>query len=364
MKRDKTLDCLRGIAIIQVVFVHVLYWLPIFNGAYSSIIKSFFLFEMPIFFFVTGAVNGLGKKVSYKVFCSKRIKGILIPYYVYSVICVAISFVFYIVHNQLSVKLTIKLLLTWLIPLNLEIMPLPYFAGALWFVPVYIITIILFPMVKTVLLKFRGKMVILSILVFLVVEYGCFFIRQNTTFGTTIYTNTLLCILQETFFYLIFMALGALYPQLKVRTKKQLRCTAGVLFLCIMGLISCKFIFHLSLNMQNNKFPPNYIFLMFAFIVLSLIYLAYPLLKNIYYGITTKIPLFDRFVMNFSKNSLYVFLYQSFSFFIASKLMEMLGLHNEWAIFATAIITVYPIILLIITIIINIKKIALSSHRQ
>ena len=83
MSRDKTLDYLRGLAIIQVVLVHVLYWLNIFNEGFLAIAKSFLLFEMPIFFFVTGAVNGLGKLHNHKIFCFKRIKSLMIPYYIY-----------------------------------------------------------------------------------------------------------------------------------------------------------------------------------------------------------------------------------------------------------------------------------------
>ena len=37
--RDKTLDYLRGLAIIQVVLVHILYWLGIFSGGYLAIAK-------------------------------------------------------------------------------------------------------------------------------------------------------------------------------------------------------------------------------------------------------------------------------------------------------------------------------------
>ena len=154
--RDKTLDYLRGLAIIQVVFVHILYWLGIFSVGFFAIAKSFLLFEMPIFFFVTGAVNGLGKPQKYKTFCFKRIKGLLIPYYIYSMICILVSIAYYLLHNELSIKTTIKLLLTWIVPLDHQIMPLPYFTWAIWFIPVYIISIILFPVIKTAVLKFGG----------------------------------------------------------------------------------------------------------------------------------------------------------------------------------------------------------------
>ncbi|MDO5151528.1 MAG: hypothetical protein Q4D76_19420, partial [Oscillospiraceae bacterium] len=69
---------------------------------FFSIAKSFLLFEMPIFFFVTGAVNGFGKQQKYKTFCFKRIKGLMIPYYIYSAICIVISIIYYLLNNVLT----------------------------------------------------------------------------------------------------------------------------------------------------------------------------------------------------------------------------------------------------------------------
>ena len=61
MSRDKTIDRLRGFAMLWVIVVHVLYWGNFFSNGYVNFLKSFCLFEMPLFFFITGASNSLAK---------------------------------------------------------------------------------------------------------------------------------------------------------------------------------------------------------------------------------------------------------------------------------------------------------------
>ena len=61
VKRDETIDQLRGLAIFWVIVVHVLYWGNFFDNNYINTIKSFCLFEMPLFFFLTGASNSFSK---------------------------------------------------------------------------------------------------------------------------------------------------------------------------------------------------------------------------------------------------------------------------------------------------------------
>lgn len=345
MNRDKTLDYLRGLAIIQVVLVHILYWLGIFSGGYLAIAKSFLLFEMPIFFFVTGAVNGLGKQQKYRTFCIKRVKGLLIPYYIYSFVCILISIAYYILHNELSIKLIIKLLLSWIVPLDHQIMPLPYFTWAIWFIPVYIISIILFPAIKSAVLKFGEGIIITLILVFACIEIVCRLINKSTSFeGYGTYVYTALDIIQKTSFYLIFMGLGVLYPRIKTRSRKSVIIATTILIVSIILSLSCKIFFGNTLDMQSNKFPPNHMFLFYSFIVLSFLYIVKPLIDKVYLRITKIIPILDKWILIFSQNSIYVFLYQTFSFWIISIVLKYIGVHNDYLAFAIALVTVYPMV--------------------
>lgn len=88
MERDKQLDSYRGLAMIYVVcFTHVIYWLKI--G--SEPILSLMLFEMPIIFFISGASLSFNKKPrSLKKTLWSRVRRVVIPYYIYAFVMVAI----------------------------------------------------------------------------------------------------------------------------------------------------------------------------------------------------------------------------------------------------------------------------------
>ncbi|MDO5138386.1 MAG: acyltransferase family protein, partial [Oscillospiraceae bacterium] len=72
---------------IWVIVVHTLYWGNFSSDSSFNLIKSFFLFEMPLFFFVTGASNSFSRSTGYYRFVFRRYKRILIPYWVFALIC-------------------------------------------------------------------------------------------------------------------------------------------------------------------------------------------------------------------------------------------------------------------------------------
>ena len=352
MNREKTLDYLRGFAIFQTILVHILYWFGLFNYSYFSIVKSFLLFEMPIFFFVTGAVNSLTHQYTYKSFCLKRIKSIIVPYYFYSTICVLLSGFYYFFQKKLSLELFTKILLSWIFPINLQISPIPYLNYALWFIPVYIITILIFPLIKSIILKYEEKIIIGLILLFIYTEYIYFLLILKMNLYSLC---NILNIVQQVVFYLIFIGLGILYPKLKLRNKKNMIITKSILLFSTLGLLISNFVFSSSIDMQKNKFPPNHMFMFFSFMVLSIFYILKPMLHKIYNKLSKLIPLLDDFILFLSKNSLHVFLYQSFSFLIINIFIEALGLENDLLIFCFSFITAYPLTYLIIKIINVIK---------
>ena len=358
MNRDKTLDYLRGFATIHVVFVHILYWLGIFKVGFFAVAKSFLLFEMPVFFFVTGAVNGLGKQQDYKTFCFKRIKGLLIPYYVYSIICILISSIYYLYHDELTIELAIKQLVTWIIPFDHQIMPLPYFTWAIWFIPVYVVSIVFFPVIKAAIKKYGGeKTILFLIMVFICTEIVCSLISKSINHaGYGACFCTILDITQKTAFYLIFMGLGILYPGMKNRDRKSVIIATALLIVSVILLLGCRIIFSNTLDMQSNKFPPNHMFLFYSFAVLSILYIAKPLIAGVYSGITGFIPIIDKWVLLFSHNSIYVFLYQTISFWIFRIVIRYIGLRNEFFVFVAALVTLYPMVWLTIKIINHIQK--------
>lgn len=193
---------------------------------------------------------------------------------------------------------------------------------------------------------------------FACIEIVCRLINKSTNFeGYSTYLYTVLDIIQKTSFYLIFMGLGALYPRMKTRRRKSVIIATTILIVSIILLLCCKIFFGNTLNMQSNKFPPNHMFLFFSFIVLCTLYILTPLIKKVYLRITRIVPVLNKWVILFSQNSIFIFLYQTFSFWIVSIIIKYIGMRNDYLIFAFALVTVYPLIWLTIKLINRIKTV-------
>jgi len=328
LKRDKTLDYLRGLAVFQVVFVHVIYWLDVIRPEFLTVVKSFTLFEMSIFFFVTGAVNSIKEYPSYGSFCAKRIKALLVPYYVYALICIAISIIYYIAVGEFSAILLIKLLISWLIPVNTQIMPLWYFTWAMWFVPVYLISIVIFPAVRKAVQRYGRLSIAVLVLILITIEIILTLALSGVSEeGAGIYIHSLSLIIAESSFLTIFMGTGVLYSQLKERRKKDLILSASVLAASATGLAISAFLPGSTLDMQKNQFPANHVFLFFSFAIMTSLYLAMPFIKKVYRSLIKVIPAADKLFTVFSDNSMYVFLYQSFAFWFTDLILLILKLN-------------------------------------
>ena len=131
MGRDKTLDLMRGWAVFHMFFMHILYWLGFCTTGVLNLLKSWLLFTMAVYFFVTGAVNIAAKRRPWGSFVIRRAKVLMVPYYVYAVLSVLIAGAVYLVEHRFSFELLGRTALSWALPLDQQIMPLPFFT---WYV--------------------------------------------------------------------------------------------------------------------------------------------------------------------------------------------------------------------------------------
>lgn len=295
--RDKTLDRLRGFAMMWVIVVHVLYWGNFFASAYINLLKSFCLFEMPLFFFITGASHSFSNTGRYFKFVQKKFLRVLIPYWLFALICAFLSIVKYSIEKHISIIDIIQILLSWLIPINKQMTSVPYLTWALWFIPVYLCIVLIIPMLNRI--KQSNWIYQFGLLLFMLF-LGCCLINVDVA--------------QHIVFYSLWTFIGLFYKDIKTAiTDKHIRkclwiiCAVSITLMCILSLCG-----H-SLDMQSNKFPPNIMFLVYSSIAMALIILTLPYLDSI----LTKIEqhkLFGRILALFSTRSLTIFLYQVFAF--------------------------------------------------
>ncbi len=77
-KRNSLLDVMKGIGILLVVIGHV--------SSNSILNRWIYSFHMPLFFFISGILYFLSTKVDSKTFLRKKFQGLLIPYFIFSLI--------------------------------------------------------------------------------------------------------------------------------------------------------------------------------------------------------------------------------------------------------------------------------------
>lgn len=301
---------------LWVILVHAIYWGKFCEGPATDIIKSFTLFEMPLIFLVTGASNSFSTTDNYPKFIKSRLSKILIPYWIYALICFTITMATYKTNTRLHVFSVQEIFLSWLIPLNIQVTTTEYIRLALWYIPVYIAVIALVPPLK-ILRKSRAN---IWFGIFLLTIFLCGYFKEIEW-------------LQTFTFYLFWTYVGMFYGTIKRATEKtkirRLLCLNALM--CILILLVLNVFTDASLDMHLNKFPPNLTFLVFSCMAMSLILLTLPYIPRIIQWIESQ--KFIKTVFDcFSYNSITIFLYQSLIFHLTVPLTNYLVQGRGWGI--------------------------------
>ena len=139
-KRLEYLDIAKGIGIILVVLGHILVQSPLVIWIYS--------FHMPLFFFLSGYLFYFNKETRFGKFLYKKVKSILIPYFIYAI---AVYLYWFLIERRLrpgSVD-AIKPLIGILYGIGKE--PWLTFDDALWFLTcLFVLEVVFFLLVKAV----------------------------------------------------------------------------------------------------------------------------------------------------------------------------------------------------------------------
>ena len=247
--RDKNLDRLRAVAMMWVLGIHTVYWNDLFSEN-GSVIRSFFLIEMPLMFFVTGASNMKSSITNYGEFVIKRLKRIIIPYWVYALIVCIINVDKGVDYNGMLVDFFL-------------------FRGAgygctcwaLWFIPTYIQIIILYPLIKKYFLyskkmEFRVMPLLLSILIVFALSFNNSFVE-----------------IRKVILYGGFTYLGCFYDDLQKYEKKYKKSIIIIMCIAVLLMIILYKNNIYGLNMQDNKGYVNLMFYLFAITSMCIFYI-------------------------------------------------------------------------------------------
>ena len=327
MGREKILDLMRGWAVFHMFFMHILYWLDFCSHGLPALIRSWLLFTMAVYFFVTGAVNVAAKRRPWGEFVVRRAKVLMLPYYRYALLCTGIAAVVYLTKHEFTLELLGRTALSWVLPIDRQIMPLPFITWAVWFVPVYLSVILVFPLTRW-LVEHIGIVLteIMLVVVFLVVEN----------------IHGVPDLVQKAAYYPIFAALGTQWPKLKQRDRKKV-LGAAVFSVCgFTALVVCKNLLGGTYDMQINKFPPNHLYMLFNFGAVGALYVLLPTIARVWRFLVRRIPLLERLFHLYSAYSVYAFMYHSFAYLIAFWLLNKTGLRHTFAGWLMSAVIVFP----------------------
>lgn len=255
MKRDIQLDLYRALSMIYVICVtHILFWLNIGSEPILSII----LIEMPVFFFISGAVLSL-KENHHQLLETilNRLKRVVIPYYIYSLVTIGIIAILtvYCLYFQPQFESIYGLKLScnkidicsynWTDFLNILLcndIPQAPFAMHLWFIlPYFILSSTFCIQIKLTKKINRWIYTLFSIILFLLIQ----------AITTNILLNNIFC-------YNIFIIIGYLFYK-----------NINNYYIYLIGGISFGILAIYATTggwitpMQYHKFPPDYVFLLY-----------------------------------------------------------------------------------------------------
>lgn len=314
MKRDTQLDCYRSLAMIYIVCViHALY---LFNIELETL-KSALLFEMPLIFFIAGASQSYKHDFNLRKTINNRLKRVLLPYYIfifaifvlYSA-CTALHTPFEggtIDINNLGTTDIIKLLATG------GSVYLPYM-GYTWFISIYLIISCLLPLQQKIIRR----------------TGGCIY-----TFACTV-AFVLVCIfeihsfeevVERTLFYNIFYIIGFVFYK-KLKTKYIAAIALPCAIISLYLIISDR-----AIPMQQHKFPPDMIFLLYNIGPLCLLSLFFSRVKIRY----------NRIIRLWNVRGYNIYLYQSVSMLMVYWLTDPLRtvINNELIYFMLLVAAIF-----------------------
>lgn len=303
MERDKQLDSYRALIMVYIVCViHTTYWFNIGD----DIIISLALFEMPVIFFIAGAAQSFKKAHDFKTTIINRIKRILVPYYIFLFFLLA-SFFIYKIFNNHSAYLSlfdtndvIKMLTTE------GSDKIPYYSWYTWFISVYFIISCSLPVQVFIINK-------LPRIIYMLIVLCCFILWKIT--GIESPENIVENILCYNFFYIS----GFLYYK-KIQNYKLIVISALPIVVSAYAFTS-----GIAIPMQDHKFPPDMLFLIYNLGVLCILSLIFSKIR-IKYNYILKI---------WNERGYTIYLYQSISHFILYKItINRIGeIHNTLSLF-------------------------------
>lgn len=253
-KRDNSLDLLRGLAALSIIFIHTTFWS---GEAYvpRKLESLSLILDVPFFFFLTGWGAGYVRSLKKSLLSLVRI---YLKYLVFFCMYVLLLLVMRAVWGWDN-GLTASNLLGNLVFRIGAGTALPVVMGSIWFMPVYFVVLPLGSLILWLAARLSGG------------DEGK--LSRWTTLALALTLLALCCtwaglripLLNQTrLFYLSFYLLGLLSRRVTI---PRLSWTAGLIVLDLAAMVLLGRLLDLNFFlMQDMKFPPNAVYFLFSLV--------------------------------------------------------------------------------------------------
>ncbi len=314
--RDNKIDNLRTFAIMHVIFIHCLFWIPVFVDELGMVIKSLLLIEMSLFFYLTGASNSLSSTKKYSLYLKNKMLRIAVPIIVYSHAAMIINLIWNEYYG-LEIENNFYFITSWILPSQYSISNVPYLTYALWFIPVYIGIMLMIPLLKKLKNNIKTKYIIFYITTGLIMLSTLLNIKG-------IFVNDILI---NIIFYIFFTYLGLFYNS-HSKQKISARSVLKLVTVFIILILIFSSATGISLIMQNNKFPPNMIFFLYSCSSMVLIYLLSDKINNLIEYLSHK-KLTKNLISSYKNNVFVIYLFHPLVFVFIMYTLNLDAMLND-----------------------------------
>ncbi|MGL4998539.1 MAG: acyltransferase family protein [Cetobacterium sp.] len=297
--RNKELDFIRGLTMIYIVgVIHTLYW----SGLVQYKFKSLFLIEMIFIFFIMGASFSYSPKIfSIKYFLTRFFR-CMTPFWIYNIF----TFILHLFSNKIDNFDMINILKNILDP-RMSYNKIPFLNWHIWFIPVYILMIPIIPEIYKIYESKKEE------------RYSVFFVP--IILGISIFLLDVFKLgnyyLRNLLFYSIFVYFGFFYKEWQ--TKNNIKKHYSSIFIC--GILLVLLYKQYGIDMQKNKFPPNFMFLIYNFFIFNILILS----KRNIFKVINKIKILDKIISFYAENNFILYLWQPFTYLFIYCVKEYFG---------------------------------------
>lgn len=320
IKRNALLDVTKGVAIINIVFIHSVWWSGQTYMPHDVIRQLALIIDVPLFFFISGFATSSARITAGRLV--RRFLRLYIP------LVVLILFLSVVSWQWNGITVTTAVFFQWL-TLHIDGTAAVYPAWAcvinsLWFLQVYFIIFLLSPVLHALLSREFIRYVVLAVLILLIALFTFYplFLGAYPLLGWIP--------VRYVIFYAAFYALGFMSKDTTVRPLVFLFVLAGEL----TAVGCCLALQQFTFDLQSSKFPPGLLYFFVSLVPVTLILY----LNTFHSGLGESSS--GRRVFSFLKscgvNVYSIYLYQGFGAMLGFPLAGLLAAY-EWGVVLTAV---------------------------